>query len=117
MSPSSGFDCSLFANYALDGIKAALAFTMSVTGSPCARLDSFASSTLSHPAFQWFTWPMMTDTLARPPRNEVVFHSVRSAMWSRRTKLVPAVHRDRCVQWLERFGGIVRGRGSVWPSG
>ena len=25
MSPSSGFDCSLFANYALDGIKAALA--------------------------------------------------------------------------------------------
>ena len=39
MLPSSGYHCSLFANYTLDGIQAVLVFTMSSkTGGACAQL-------------------------------------------------------------------------------
>ena len=38
LTPSSGYHCSLFANYTLDGIKAVLLFSMtSTTGGPCAQ--------------------------------------------------------------------------------
>ena len=65
LTPSSGYHCSLFANYTLDGIKAILLFSMtSTTGGPCAQWDSHASRALSHSAFQPFTWPVMFDTSA-----------------------------------------------------
>ena len=83
MPPNSGYHCSLFANYTLDGIKAVLLFTMSSrTGGPCAQWDSYASKALSHPAFQPFTWPVMFDTSATYvdvkvfKGNEVLFHWV-----------------------------------------
>ena len=79
----SGYHCSLFANYTLDGIKAVLLFSMtSTTGGPCAQWDSHASRALSHPAFQPFTWPVMFDTSATYVDvkvfngNEVLFHWV-----------------------------------------
>ena len=66
LTPSSGYHCSLFANYTLDGIKAILLCSMtSTTGGPCAQWDSHASRALSHSAFQPFTWPVMFDTSAR----------------------------------------------------
>ena len=65
MPPSSGYHCSLFANYTLDGIKAVLVFAMSFrTRGLCAQWDPHASSALSHLAFQPFTWPVMFDTSA-----------------------------------------------------
>ena len=84
LTPSSGYHCSLFANYTLDGIKAVLLlFSMtSTTGGPCAQWDSHASRALSHPAFQPFTWPVMFDTSATYVDvkvfngNEVLFHWV-----------------------------------------
>ena len=83
LTPNSGYHCSLFANYTLDGIKAILLFSMtSTTGGPCAQWDSHASRALSHPAFQPFTWPVMFDTSATYVDvkvfngNEVLFHWV-----------------------------------------
>ena len=83
LTPNSGYHCSLFANYTLDGIKAILLFSMtSTTGCPCAQWDSHASRALSHPAFQPFTWPVMFDTSATYVDvkvfngNEVLFHWV-----------------------------------------
>ena len=65
MPPYSGYHCSVFANYTLDGIKAVTVFTMSSrTGGPCAQWDSYASSALSHSAFQPLTRPAMFDTSA-----------------------------------------------------
>ena len=83
LTPNSGYHCSLFANYTLDGIKAILLFSMtSTTGGPCAQWDSHASRALSHPAFQPFTWPVMFDTSATYVDvkvfngDEVLFHWV-----------------------------------------
>ncbi|CAE7949043.1 unnamed protein product [Symbiodinium sp. KB8] len=65
MPLNSGYHCSPFANYTLNGIKAVLVFTMSSrTGGPSAYWDSHVSSALSHTAFQPFTWPVMFGTSA-----------------------------------------------------
>ena len=51
MPPNSGYHCSLFADYTLDGIKAVLVFTRSSkTGGPCAQWDPYASRALFHSA-------------------------------------------------------------------
>ena len=83
MPPSSGYHCTLFANYTLDGVKAVLAIAISSrTGSPCAQWDSATAQAMSHPAFQPFTWPLMRDTSATYVDlkffngNEVLFHWV-----------------------------------------
>ena len=81
MPPSSGFQCSLFANYTLDGVKAVLVLTIgSRTGATCAAWDSATAQALSHEAFQPFVWPLMNSTTATYVDvkffngNEVLFH-------------------------------------------
>ena len=81
MPPNSGFHVALFGNYTWDGIKVVIAISIeSNTGNPCAGWDESTARALSHPAFQPFSWPMLSDTSASYADvkvyngNEILFH-------------------------------------------
>ena len=61
-SPNTGYHFNLFYVRTLDGFKFVLVGSMTSYGTvPCAKWDYPTGQVLSHPAFQPFRWPMMTD--------------------------------------------------------
>ena len=61
-SPSSGYHLNIFMLKTLDGQKLVLCGSMtSYGGVPCGAWDAPTGSVLSHPAFQPFRWPLMSE--------------------------------------------------------
>ena len=81
MPPTSGYHLSLFANYTLDGLKAAIAISVdSNTGVPRRGWDTETARMLAHEAFQPFSWPVLRDSSPSYTDvkiyigNEILFH-------------------------------------------
>ena len=114
-SPSSGYHLNLFMLKTLDGQKLVLCGSMtSYGGVPCGAWDAPTGSVLSHPAFQPFRWPLMSEEsptwvdVKVKLGGHLLVHLELRGYRSDQDMSVQLHHVAESLQWLLHAGGDLR---------